>query len=204
AADPTPRGARYAGLAEHDEPSHQASHPDDWAPRATADAVAALIALRGEGRSGEAHAVLCDAAQWPAARLPLLAAELYRAGLGADWSTLLWEVASLPPDHLAAAADALAAAGRTDDCRQLLRQGAARPAPEIAVAVLALDDAGRGREADALLEAYVRVRTPEESASIAQGDPQRLVPRLLDTARAVSGERHRDLTHALRVSGLTA
>ncbi|WP_156722232.1 hypothetical protein [Streptomyces apocyni] len=208
----TPRGARYAGLTDDSASSPEtrpqtspdtSSRPAPAASRATADAVEDLLTLRGQGRSGEAYAVLCEAAQWPAPQLPPLAAALHRAGLGADWATLLWEVASLPPDRLAAAADALTAAGRADDCHQLLRQGAARPAPEIAAAIRALDDAGRGREADALLEAYVRVRTPEEAARVAQGDPQRLVPRLLDTARAVSAERHRDLTHALRVSGLS-
>ncbi|MDG4856820.1 hypothetical protein P8605_01340, partial [Streptomyces sp. T-3] len=121
-----------------------------------------------------------------------------------DWSTLLWEAASLPPDRLVAAADALAAAGRTDDCRGLLRQGVARPAPDIADAVLALDEAGREREAAALLDAYLRVRTPEEAARIAETDPDRLVPRLLTAAHAVSPEHHWDLMHALRVAGLAA
>ncbi|MFF3125862.1 hypothetical protein ACFVRD_26835 [Streptomyces sp. NPDC057908] len=72
----------------------------------------------------------------------MLAVELHRAGLDADWATLLWEVSSLPPVALAAAAGALAAAGRPDDCDQLLRQGVARPAAEIADAVVALDRAG--------------------------------------------------------------
>lgn len=108
------------------------------------------------------------------------------------------------PDRLVAAADALAAAGRTEDCRGLLRQGVARPAPDIADAVLALDEAGREREAAALLDAYLRVRTPEEAARIAETDPDHLVPRLLTAAHAVSPEHHWDLMHALRVAGLTA
>jgi hypothetical protein len=177
---------------------------DDGARRATTETVGTLIRLRSEGRSGEAHAVLVEAAYWPAARFPLLAAELHRAGLDADWATLLWEAASLPADRLVAAADALVAAGRTADGQQMLRQGVARPAPEIGAAVLSLAEEGRRREIDALLDAYVRVRTPEEAARSAEADPQRLVPLLLEAARGVSDERHWDLVHALRVAGFTA
>ncbi|MEU6994993.1 hypothetical protein ABZ953_30600 [Streptomyces sp. NPDC046465] len=172
--------------------------------RATSEAVQDLIRLRGEGRSGEAHGVLVEAAAWPAARLPQFAGELHRAGLGADWATLLWEAASLPPDRLVALADALAGAGRGDDCRKLLRQGVARPAPEIAEAILALIDAGREREARALLDSYLRVRTPEDVARCAHTDPHRLIPVLLETAKAVSDEHHWDLVHALRVAGFSA
>ncbi|MFE0098926.1 hypothetical protein [Streptomyces sp. NPDC059009] len=180
-------------------PATEAQHLTS--PDAVAEAVAALIRLRGEGRSGEAHGVLVEAAAWPAARLPLFAVELHRAGLGADWATLLWEAASLPPDRLVAVADALAGSGRAEDCRKLLRQGVARPASDIAEAVLALDDAGRGREARALLDAYVRVRAPEEVAACAHTDPYRLIPVLLETAQGVSDEHHWDLVHALRVAG---
>ncbi|MEU1023535.1 hypothetical protein ABZ366_15890, partial [Streptomyces sp. NPDC005904] len=95
-------------------------------------------------------------------------------------------------------------AGRADDCRTLLRQGVTRPAPEIAEALLALIDAGREREARALLDSYVRVRTPEDAARCAHTDPERLVPLLLETARAVSEAHHWDLLHALRVAGFTA
>ncbi|MBW5484259.1 hypothetical protein GPJ59_20830, partial [Streptomyces bambusae] len=89
--------------------------------------------------------------------------------------------------------------GRTDDCVRLLRQGVARPADEIADAALALASAGREREADALLNAFVRVRTPEEAARLARRAPQWFTPRLLSAAAAVSDVRHRDLRHALRV-----
>ncbi|WP_316683859.1 hypothetical protein [Streptomyces spongiicola] len=170
--------------------------------RAALATVAALGLLRAEGRGGEAHVLLCEAASGPAARLPVLAAELHRSGLAADWPTLLWEVASLPPERLAEAAGALASAGREDDCGRLLRQGVSRPAGEIADAALALADAGGGREADALLAAFLRVRTPEEGALIAAADPRRLVPQLLSAARAVSPGSERDLVHALRVAGL--
>ena len=201
----TPRGARFAGAArpaERTQPKREAL--DAEARQATVEAVQRLVGLRREGRSGEAHALLAEAAYWPAARFPLLAAELQRAGLGADWATLLWEAASLPADRLVGAADALVAAGRTADGEQILRQGVARPAEEIGEAVLALVAEGRRREINAMLDAYVRVRTPEEAARSVAADPQQLVPLLLEAAQGVSDERHWDLVHALRVAGFTA
>ncbi|MFE2211645.1 hypothetical protein ACFW93_06635 [Streptomyces canus] len=202
----TPRGARFAGAAEAaEERSEQRAEPSDVvARRETADTIATLTRLRAEGRTGEAHALLAEVAQWPADRFPLLAAELQRAGLRADWATLLWEAASLPADRLVAAADALVAAGRGADGEQVLRQGVARPAGEIGAAVLGLVAEGRRREVAALLDAYVRVRTPEEAARSAEPGPQILVPLLLAAARGVSDERHWDLVHALRVAGFSA
>ncbi|MET8330349.1 hypothetical protein [Streptomyces sp. NPDC005181] len=202
-----PRGARFGGAsteadADGRDRTSARPAPDPAAQRAATEAVETLVRLRTEGRSGEAHGVLCEAAGWPAGRLPLLAVELHRSGLAADWATLLWEVSSLPPVELAAAAGALAAAGRADDCGQLLRQGVARPAAEIADAVLALDRAGLEPEAQALMGAFVRVRTPEDAALIAAGDPRQLVPQLLAAARTVSPEREWDLVHALRVAGI--
>jgi hypothetical protein len=202
-----PRGARFGGAPTGEDVDARArksprAAPDPAARRAAAEAVETLVRLRTEGRGGEAHVVLCEAAGWPADRLPLLADELHRSGLAADWATLLWEVSSLPPVELAAAAGALAAAGRTDDCGQLLRQGVARPAAEIADAVLALDRAGLEPEAQALMGAFVRVHTPEDAARIAEGDPHQLVPQLLAAARAVSPDREWDLVHALRVAGI--
>ncbi|MFD5636124.1 hypothetical protein ACFWJM_18595 [Streptomyces sp. NPDC127077] len=202
----TPRGARFAGAAEEPARPHTTTQPeplDEGARRHTAETVATLTRLRGEGRSGEAHALLVEAAYWPPARFPLLAAELHGAGLDADWATLLWEAASLPADRLVAAADALTVAGRTADGRQMLRQGVTRPAPEIGAAVLGLADQGRGREIGALLDAYVRVCAPEEAARSAETDPERLVPLLLRAARDVSDECQWDLVHALRVAGFT-
>ncbi|WP_055493724.1 hypothetical protein [Streptomyces sp. TP-A0356] len=201
------RGARFAGAAAEEpqtapQPRREAS--DEADRRITADTVATLARLRAQGRSGEAHALLVEAAQWPAARYPLLAAELHRAGLDADWATLLWEAASMTVDRLVAASDALIAAGRTADGEQMLRQGVLRPADEIGAAVLGLDADGRHREVRALLDAYVRIRPPEEAARSAVADPQRLVPLLLEAARGVSDERHWDLVHALRVAGFTA
>jgi hypothetical protein len=201
----SPRGARFAGAAEVPEVGEQQAEPlDVVARRETAETVATLLRLRSEGRTGEAHAVLVDVAHWPADRFPLLAAELQRAGLGADWASLLWEAASLPAERLVAAADALVAAGRSTDGEQVLRQGVARPAGEIGTAVLALVAEGRRREVTALLDAYVRVRTPEEAARSAEPGPATLVPLLLAAARGVSDERHWDLVHALRVAGFSA
>ncbi|MFF3204622.1 hypothetical protein [Streptomyces sp. NPDC002962] len=202
----TPRGARFAGAAtEKAERSEPRREPlDTAARRETVETVERLVRLRGEGRSGEAHALLVELAYWPAARIPLLAAELQRAGLTADWTTLLWEAASLPADRLVAAADALVAVGRTADGEQILRQGVARPATEIGQAVLGLVEEGRRREVGALLDAYVRVRTPEEAARSVAPDPGTLVPLVLEAARTVSEERHWDLVHALRVAGFTA
>ncbi|MFJ5302756.1 hypothetical protein [Streptomyces sp. NPDC088350] len=205
AARRTPRGARFAGAARPVERSQPKREPlDAEARQGTVEAVQRLVGLRREGRSGEAHALLVEAAYWPAARFPLLAAELQRAGLGADWATLLWEAASLPADRLVGAADALVAAGRTADGDQILRQGVARPAGEIGEAVLALAAEGRRREIRALLDAYVRVRTPEEAARSVAADPQQLVPLLVEAAQGVSDECHWDLVHALRVAGFTA
>ncbi|MGW5397365.1 hypothetical protein [Streptomyces sp. NPDC003952] len=160
--------------------------------------VEGLVALRGQGRSGEAHVLLCEAAAGPAERLVRLGEELGRAGLAADWATLLWEAASLPPARFAAVAAALGPADRD----ALLRQGAARPAAEIAEAALVLAAADHAEEADALLAAFVRVRTAEESARLARRDPRWFAPRLLRAAEALSVAHHRDLLHALRVANL--
>ncbi|MFF9037412.1 hypothetical protein ACF090_18310 [Streptomyces sp. NPDC014892] len=203
-----PRGARYAGVAEQAQavvPKQPQAREalDDEARREVAGTVERLVRLRRESRSGEAHALLVEVAHGPAARFPLLAAELHRAGLGADWATLLWEAGSLPADRLVAVADALNAVGRAADGEQMLRQGVTRPAEEIGEAVLGFVAEGRVREARALLDVYVRVRTPEEAARSAEADPRRLAPLVLAAARGVSEDRHRDVAHALRVQGLT-
>ncbi|MFJ9031394.1 hypothetical protein ACIRQP_23265 [Streptomyces sp. NPDC102274] len=202
-APASPRGARFGGApAAPVEPAAPRHSAEDL--RAVAEMVATLMRLRADGRTGEAHVVLCEAAGRPPEQFPLLAAELHRAGLGADWAELLWEAAFLPPARLAAAAGALAAAGRDGDCGQLLRQGVSRPAEEISDAVLALGEAGRAHEGRALLSAFVQARTPEDAVLIAAADPRRLVPQLIDAARAVSVARERDLVHALRVAGIVS
>ncbi|MGY1579507.1 hypothetical protein [Streptomyces sp. MN13] len=199
-----PRGARFAGVGDEGGEVVVREPVDAGAAGAVAGVVEALVRLRGEGRGGEAHVVLTEVAYWAPARFPLLAAEMERAGLAADWATLLWEIGSLPADRLVAVADVLAAAGRSADGQQVLRQGVARPAAEIGQAVLGLVGEGRRREAHALLDAYVGVRTPEEAARSAAPGPQTLVPLLLEAAGRVSADRHRDLVHALRVAGVTA
>lgn len=206
-AAPAARGARFAGAAER---PGEGAEPWGERPGGAADrqevgrTVAELARLRGEGRSGEAHALLTEAAASSTVRFPLLADAMLRAGLGADWTTLLWEAAAaLPADRLAAAADALTGAGRTADGEQLLRHGVLRPADEIGRAALALDAQARHREARALLDACVRMRAPADAARVAAADPRRLVPLLLAVSRGVSETRHRDLLHALRVAGLT-
>jgi hypothetical protein len=201
------RGARFAGAAAEREASsaprpREAGPVDGRARQEAAGAVERLVALRARGLSGEAHALLVELAHWPAARVPLLAAELQHAGLGADWATLLWETASLPVERLVAAADALLAAGRADDAERILRQGVGRPAEEMGKAVRDLAAQGRHREVRALLDAYVRVRAPEEAARSAAPEPRTLAPLLLEAARGVSDARYRDLVHALRVAGL--
>ncbi|MGV9452924.1 hypothetical protein [Streptomyces sp. NPDC003635] len=200
----SPRGARFAGAEAVEAQEPRVEIADGGDRREVVGAVERLVRLRHEGRSGEAHALLVEITYSSAARYPLLAVELQRAGLGADWATLLWEAASLPADRLVAAADALVAAGRGADGEQILRQGVVRSAEEIGRAVLALAGEGRRREVSALLDAYVRVRTPEEAARSVAVDPVTLVPLLLEAARGVSDERHWDLVHALRVAGFAA
>lgn len=199
----TPTGARFAGAAAEQEAAAPVPPPADATAHADVSATVTLLARhRAEGRSGEAHMVLVEAAAGPAAHFPLLAEELTRSGLGADWATLLWEAASLPLDRLVAAADALVAAGRTGDGQQLLRQGMGSPPAEFGAAVHRLDEEGRHHEVRTLLDAYVRGRTPEEAAHTARGAPDRLVPLLLDAAGRVSEDRYWDVVHALRVAGL--
>ncbi|MER6148492.1 hypothetical protein [Streptomyces hirsutus] len=213
----TPRGARFAGVVdgagEERVGPRPGVHGGSWAAgdpvgaaerQEVARLVGTLGRLRRDGRSGEAHALLAEAASWPAVRFPLLADGMRSAGLDADWTTLLWEAASLPVDRLVAAADALTAAGQAGDAEQILRQGMVRPAEETGQAVLALAAEDRHREVRTLLDACVRTRTPEEAARSAAPGPERLVPLLLGAARGVSEEHYGDLLHALRVAGFTA
>ncbi|MFJ9737616.1 hypothetical protein [Streptomyces sp. NPDC101166] len=224
----TPRGARFAGAAARAHPGQEPLRPLRTEPSARpvtgdagpateapadagaqnanpdgAEVVERLVRLRGEGRSGEAHALLVELAYGPAARIPLLATGFQRAGLDADWATLLWEAASLPADRLLAVADALTGAGRAADGEQVLRQGVVRPAEEIGKAVSVLMAQSRRREAQTLLDAFVRVRTPEDIARGAEPEPNLLVPLLMEAARAVSKDRRRDLLNALRAAGFT-
>lgn len=172
------------------------------AERRVVAGVAARVAwLRRAGSSGEAHAVLCESAGWPATRLPLLAGALAAEGLDADVATLLWEVASLPPPRLAAALAALDAAGRERDCRLLLRQGAARPVAEVAQVAGALGASGCRPLVVALLAALVRTRGGAEAARVVADGRAALLAPLLEAAGTVSARHHRDTVHALRMTG---
>ncbi len=126
------RGARFAGAAEQDGPAEPPPRERIGADdvREVGRLVHTLTRLRREARSGEAHALLNRAAYWPAVRFPPLADAMERAGLAADWATLLWEAAAtLPAERLVAAADALTAGGRAEDGEQILRQGVVRLRP---------------------------------------------------------------------------
>ncbi|MEV0844826.1 hypothetical protein AB0J21_02860 [Streptomyces sp. NPDC049954] len=200
-----PRGARFAGGAPDGPRSARRSAAfaeDPATTRAAHDLLARLSALRASDRGGEAHTLLVAAAHWMPQQLPYLAQLLTEAGLGADWGTLLWEAAALPVRQLVELAGALDAAGRAEDAGRLLRQGVVRPARETTEALLALDADGQRSEARGLASAFVRSRTPEDSARLAGAAPGLLVPLLLEAARSVSGSRHDDLVHALRVAGL--
>ncbi|QKW53043.1 hypothetical protein [Streptomyces buecherae] len=169
--------------------------------RVVAGVAARVARLRRAGSSGEAHAVLCESAGWPATRLPLLAGALAAEGLDADVATLLWEVASLSPPRLAAALAALDAAGRERDCRLLLRQGAARPVAEVAQAAGALGASGCRPLVVALLAALVRTRGGAEAARVVADGRAALLAPLLEAAGTVSARHHRDTVHALRMTG---
>ncbi|MFD4998008.1 hypothetical protein [Streptomyces buecherae] len=169
--------------------------------RVVAGVAARVARLRRVGSSGEAHAVLCESAGWPATRLPLLAGALAAEGLDADVATLLWEVASLPPPRLAAALAALDAAGRERDCRLLLRQGAARPVAEVAQVAGALGASGCRPLVVALLAALVRTRGGAEAARVVADGRAALLAPLLEAAGTVSARHYRDTVHALRMTG---
>ncbi|WP_052851139.1 hypothetical protein [Streptomyces avicenniae] len=204
AATPLPGGSRFAGALRESRAERKARAERLTAEerRAALAAAGQLHRLREDGHSGAAHVLLSEAAQGPAGRLPVLAAELERLGMASDVATLLWEAASLPPGPLAAAAEALAAAGREADCGRLLRQGAARPAPEAGSIAAELWSAGRAGEAVTLLSALVRARPAEEAARAAEGAPDVVVPLLLDAARSVSPHHHYAVNSELRRAGV--
>ncbi|TDC23104.1 hypothetical protein E1265_13810 [Streptomyces sp. 8K308] len=210
AAAPPLSGSRFAGALRETRQEARPESPRERQgrllaeeQRAALDAVERLRKLRADGQSGAAHVLLTEAAGGPAARLPMLLAELERAGMSSDAATLLWEAASLPPGPLAAVAEALAGSGRHRDCEQLLRQGAARPAPEAGTIAAELFRTGRADEAVTLLTALVRARTAEEAARAATQDPRVVAPLLLDAARQVSPSHHYAITSELRRAGVT-
>ncbi|MBB1257740.1 hypothetical protein H3147_02700, partial [Streptomyces sp. OF8] len=194
-----PRGARFAGAYEADEPRRPAAPPPE-ALRAAARAAAQLTALRAAQDGGGAYVLLCEATGWPSAWLPPLAAELERSGLAADVSLLLWELATLPPPALAEAAVALDAAGRAGDCSALLRQASARRRPEVAEVALALCHNGRRDLATVLLTALLRARTIQEAAEVVEPDRHTLTGLLLDAAEAVSVQQRHAVARMLEAA----
>ena len=195
------RGARFVGAA--DTPAARVAPAVDEADRAAVTrTVEILRRLRAQDHGGQAHAVLAETVRQPAARFPLLAEQLERAGMAADWATLLWEAAALPLDLVLAAADALSAAGRSADGEQLLRLGMGRSAVDVGTAVVDLTSRAQHREARAVLDIYLRTRATSESARVALADPVRLVPLLLEAALGIAAGLHEDLVLALRVAGL--
>ncbi|MDT0266365.1 hypothetical protein RM844_08660 [Streptomyces sp. DSM 44915] len=201
AGPPPPSGSRFAGALRDHRPSlaDRVTDHDLATATRTADQLRDLRAL---GENGAAHGLLCAAVGGPPVRIPLLLAELERAGMDAEMTTLLWEAASLPPAPLAAAAEALTVAGRAADCGQLLRQGAARPAAEVGSVAAALRAHGLGDRAVALLRALVQARTAEEAAQAARPAPRVLVPMLLAAAQEVSPRHHRAVSSELRRAGV--
>ncbi|MHA6758162.1 hypothetical protein [Streptacidiphilus sp. PAMC 29251] len=196
-------GARFAGAA--DTPAARvAPAVDDTDRAAVTSTVEMLRRLRAQGHGGQAHVVLAEAAHQPAARFPLLAAQLERAGMAADWATLLWEAAALPLDLVLAAADALSATGRSADGDQLLRLAMGRSAVDVGAAVADLVAEARHREARAVLDIYLRTRASSECARVALADPVRLVPLLLEVAQGISADLHENLVLSLRVAGARA
>ncbi|UCM91043.1 hypothetical protein [Streptomyces marincola] len=199
---PAPGGSRFAGAVHEAPEAEGAARPTEEETAAALGIAERLRLLRADGRGGAAHVLLSEAAGGPAARLPVLLAELERTGMHPDVTTLLWEAAALPPAPLAAAARALAAAGREEDCGQLLRQAAARPAAEAGVIAGELAAAGRANEAVTLLTSLVRSRPAAEAARAAAPAPRAVVPLLLDAALRVSSAHHWAVTSELRRAGL--
>ncbi|MFC1408182.1 hypothetical protein ACEZCY_02680 [Streptacidiphilus sp. N1-12] len=197
-------GARFVGAAGATPVARVAPAVDATDRAAVTRTVGMLRQLRAEDNGGQAHAVLAEAVHQPAARFPLLAEQLERAGMAADWATLLWEAAALPLDLVLAAADALSASGRTADGEQLLRLGMGRSAVDVGSAVAELVAEARYEEARAVLDIYLRTRATSESARVALADPAHLVPLVLDVALSISSGFHEDLVLSLRVAGMRA
>ncbi len=110
---------------------------------------------------------------------------------------------SLPTAHLADVAAALAAtpAGRTTPGSSCGR-GVTRPGEDVAAAVTGQRASRWG--ARALVEVFVAVRSPEDTARFAACAPHRLVPEVLRAVRTAAPAREAAVVHALRVAGLVA
>ncbi|MET7642060.1 hypothetical protein ABZS83_00115 [Streptomyces sp. NPDC005426] len=159
-----------------------------------------LRALRAAGASGQAHAVLSDAAAVPR-DLPLLTAALEEDGQGAEIATLLWEVASLPANDLAQAAQALNDGREQAHAEHLARLAAGRPPADVAELAGALLKSGHHALADHLLRSVVKTRPRQDVVTMIAARPG-LGATVLAAAQAVSGQHHQDLLYALRAVGV--
>ncbi|WP_405009932.1 hypothetical protein [Kitasatospora sp. NBC_01539] len=197
------------GAPQVQEPEARAVLPQPVAdPAVAAAAVGAarsatvrLADLRAKGLGGQAHIALCEAVTGPDGHTVALLRELETSGQAAEIPTLLWEAASLPPARLAALACALCDADREADARTLLRNASSRPAADLTAAASALLAAHRGPQLDMLLEPLLRTRRYQQAVLIGQQETA-LVPALLDSARRMSEQHGRELSHALRAGGL--
>ncbi|MCE0446513.1 hypothetical protein LT493_23240 [Streptomyces tricolor] len=141
-----------------------------WSPRTTrgeeavAEAVGRLARCEAEGRSGEAHVLLARPRGGPPAGCRLLADALHRVGLRRRLGhAAVGGRRAYPPANANSRRRHAHRGGRrtTAPAAALLRQGRITgPRSRSSAAVLRLDGEGREREARALLDAYVRVRTP--------------------------------------------
>ncbi len=195
-----PTGARFAGSAAHG--AREAAAPDAEGMRRSGELLSLLGHVRAEGREGEAHLLLVDAAHWPPAHVCALGSRLAADGLAADWSTVLWEAAALPLPPLTALATALEAAGHRADAARILRQGVVRPLREVAAALADPAVTGVPGALDRLAVSCVTARSAEDVARIAASAPGTLTAPLLAAAARTSDLCHEALTHALRVAGV--
>ncbi|MFI2780033.1 hypothetical protein [Streptomyces sp. ALB3] len=159
-----------------------------------------LRALRAAGASGQAHAVLSDAATVPR-DLPLLTAALEEDGQGAEIATLLWEVASLPAIDLAQAVQALDDGRHQAHAEHLARLAAGRPPADVAELAGALLKSGHHALVGHLLWSVVKTRPRQDVVTVIATHPG-LGATVLAAAQAVSGQHHQDLLYALRAAGV--
>ncbi len=156
-----------------------------------------LRGLRQRGASGQAHALLCDAAAAPQS-LPALISVLEQ---DAEVATLLWEVTSLPPRLLSEAVAALETGACQSHAQLVLRQAAGRPIPDLAELAATLIQTGHASPAFHLLRHLLLSRPRSDAVEAAEVQPM-ILPTLIAAAQSVSPECRNDLVYALRVAGL--
>lgn len=159
-----------------------------------------LRALRAAGASGQAHAVLSDAAAVPR-DLPILTAALEEDGQGAEIATLLWEVASLPASALAQAAQALNDGREQAHAEHLARLTAGRPPADVTELAGALLKSGHHTLVGHLLRSVVKTRARQDVVTVIAARPE-LGATALAAAQADSRQHRQDLLYALRAAGV--